>query len=159
LEIALGSGAAPRGSVRRRAPAIRPSRHLLAVLEEKQTSGDGRVWYGRAVTYRQIASWFGRARPAERTLHRWLAELKRTGQVVLVRERFNQGMHLVIANPRRRFRGASVERSAQLGMFADGRPFVVRNTVQKRVEKVCDSQSTARPRVAQGVGHVCPEKK
>jgi len=139
--------------------AIRPALHLLAVLEEKQTHPDGRVWYGRAVTYRQIGSWFGPVRPAERTLHRWMRELRVAGKVVVVRERYNQGMHLAIANPRRRFHGASVERSAQIAMFADGRPFVVNNAVQKRREMLCDSQPTARPRVAQRVGHVWPQKK
>jgi hypothetical protein len=76
--------------------SISQALHLLGMLERKSNFKTGRVWYGRAVTYADIAKWFEVGRPSERTLRRWMAELRKCGLVVVRRELMNQGMRITI---------------------------------------------------------------
>src|ERR1700691_4958488 len=55
-------------------PPIPPARHLLSMLERKSNFQNGRVWYGRAITYAKIAGWFkdGGDEISLVTLRRWM---------------------------------------------------------------------------------------
>lgn len=90
------------------------AKYLLAVLREKQTHSDGRVWYGHAVTYERIATWFGDSGPSARTLERWMAELRRAGAVTVKYARMRQGMRLQLP-----LCSARAFRHAQMSMFSE----------------------------------------
>jgi hypothetical protein len=124
------------------------------VLEEKQTHPDGRVWYGRAITYAKIAGWFGLDRPSERTVRRWAAELRKTRTIVVKHVRMNQGIRIAIAAPRKHFRIGSGTAEKQMSLFSEP----VQIPVQKPAEKLRNSQSDVRPPVAAPCGHWWPEK-
>jgi hypothetical protein len=134
-----------------------PAMSLLALFTEKMTSGDGRVYYGRAVTYRQVASWFrsmhGRA-PSQRTLHRWMRTLKQSGNVVVKKTPLNQGMRIFVLSPTKHFR-AMDGAPRQLSLYSEP----VQMPVQKPVEKVRNSQVDARPKVASPRGQKWPDKR
>lgn len=126
------------------------------MLEEKQTDPDGRVWYGRPITYAKIANWFGVERPAERTLRRWMAELRKTRKIIVRHVRMNQGIRVSIAAPRKHFRGSfpAPNASSQMNLFNGP----VQIPVQKPAEKLRNSQTDVRPPVAAPCGHWWPEK-
>jgi hypothetical protein len=119
--------------------SISPAQHLLRMLEEKQTDAAGRIWYGRPITYSKIANWFGSEKPSERTLQRWMAELRADGKVIVRRNRMNQGMRVTIAAPRKHFRVVAESARRQMTLFSEP----VKIPVQKPVEKLSYPQSDA----------------
>lgn len=124
------------------------------MLEEKQTHPDGRVWYGRPITYAKIANWFGDERPAERTLRRWMSQLRDDRKIIIRHVRMNQGIRVAIAAPRKHFRAMTAPREKQMSLFDDP----VQIPVQKPAEKLRNSQTDVRPPVAAPCGHWWPEK-
>ncbi|MGO9641496.1 MAG: hypothetical protein ACLP1Y_09365 [Candidatus Acidiferrales bacterium] len=123
---------------------ISPARNLLAVLERKSNFANGCVWYGRAITYAKIASWFEPDRPSERTLQRWMAELLRGGIILVRRERFNQGMRIALR-----------VHAVQGNLFEEG----VEKPVEKAVEKPRNSQTGVPPNLAGGCRQTWREKE
>jgi hypothetical protein len=126
------------------------------MLEQKQTHPDGRVWYGRPITYSKIANWFGADRPAERTLRRWMADLRKTQKIIVRHVRMNQGIRVAIAAPRKHFRSNAAPSNASRQMALFSGPVEI--PVQKPQEKLRNSQVDVRPPVAAPCGHWWPEK-
>jgi hypothetical protein len=130
---------------------------LLALLNEKMTSGDGRVYYGRAVTYRQLAGWFrtihGRA-PCERTLRNWIRALERSRSIVARKARLNQGLKIFVVSPMKHFRLAE-DRPRQMTLFNEP----VQMPVEKPVERLRNSQTEVRQKLAGWSGKKLPEKE
>jgi hypothetical protein len=131
------------------------AKFLLAKLREKQTHSDGRVWYGHAVTYERIASWFGEDGPSPRTLERWMAELRRGGAVNIRYARMRQGMRLQLA-----LGAARAFRHAQMSMFSE--PVEMpRKPVEKRgvsVEKLSFPQTDVSASLRAACPQICGQK-
>lgn len=106
-------------------PAIsNGARLLLMALREKQTDPNGRVAYGKTLTYGRISMWFDGQVPG-RSLRRWMAELKAVGAITMRIAPMRAGMQLQIsASHDRRFPGR------QYSLF--GAP-TVEKAVQNRV--------------------------
>lgn len=71
-------------------------RLLLAALREN-AGANGRVWYGHAITYARMAKWF-QGEASERSVRRWMAELREAGVVRVQHARMKQGMHITMVS-------------------------------------------------------------
>lgn len=127
------------------------AKYLLAVLRDKQTHSDGRVWYGHAVTYERIATWFGENGPSTRTIRRWMEELRRAGAVSVKYARMRQGMRLQLP-----LGSARAFRHAQMSMFSE--PLAMPRRKEISTGNASFPQGDVRPRVAGACGHGWPEK-
>jgi hypothetical protein len=143
---------------------------LLALFTEKMTSGDGRVYYGRAVTYGQVKAWLKSLHgcaPCERTLRNWMRALERGGAVMVKKARMNQGMKIWVLSPVKHFREGQPR---QMSLYSEpveiprGRPNprqaeLADKAVQNPVHKLRNSQVDARQKVAGCSGKKLPEKR
>jgi len=75
--------------------AIGKAHALHDFLVDHQTDADGRVWYGKPISYAWIRSKWLTA-PPERTLERHMARLKKCGLVRVVRLPHHLGMRVTV---------------------------------------------------------------
>lgn len=113
---------------------------LHEFLVDHQTDPDGRVHYGKAISYSWIRSKWRNA-PSERTLVRHMARLKKAGLVSVACLPWAQGMIL-------RLIGSAKwqERAAQLPLFPQAEILLINRG--KNVGKLSNSGATAAPEVA-----------
>jgi len=106
--------------------------YLLDFLTDHQTDAEGRVNYGRPFGYAWIrANWHGNPddRPAERTLKRHMAILKRGGQVEIRVLGFGNGMMVRVVG--------SAKWQREIPPPAEQIPMFVQLPVEIRTRKTC----------------------
>jgi hypothetical protein len=119
--------------------AIGAASYLHDFLVARQTDADGRVFYGRAITYRWILANWGGDPPAIRSLRRYISRLKRAGllEVRIVGEHHGMQIRLVGSV---KWPEEIPPPAVQLSLFAPA-PIPIRQpaTVGKDVEKVSET--------------------
>ncbi|MGH9716424.1 MAG: hypothetical protein ACRD4R_06825 [Candidatus Acidiferrales bacterium] len=134
---------------------IGPAIYLHEFLIARQTSPDGRVNYGKPISYRWIAQhwpgdWDGR--PSERTLRAHLARLKKHGLVRVSVEMFNRGMRIRLVNS---VKFAPDARRAPEQLLLLGGPVPISRPVEKPVENRVEIGQTPATKPAARAAETC----
>lgn len=121
-------------------------------LIDHQTDEDGRVHYGRLITYAWICERFKNA-PAKRTLRRWMARLRDRGYIECIAVSSKHGMRIRVLN-QKKWPAKPIQRS----LFPPPDPLWISSgkTNAKAVEKRQVLGVTLRPNVAAPCGQKWP---